>query len=246
MSALSYYLERAGIMTTGISLVRENSASMQPPRALWVPFPLGRPLGVPNDPAFQHRVIAAALDLLDHPSGPVLEDYPEDAPSIEIEAATACPVSFAKPKATDTWRGRLDHEVTQLIPWHDLGSERRGGRTLTGLSADSVSENLSKLGEMLDTDQVPNSDLRWLKYAIEDAKAYYFEAFTAQPGPYAHDELDKMLWQETQLGSALRTCYQILYSNPQTRAFAGIVAPRHAIEAPSFEPPDPTPPGGST
>ena len=36
-------------MTTGISLVRENTASMQPPRALWVPFPLGRPLGVPDD-----------------------------------------------------------------------------------------------------------------------------------------------------------------------------------------------------
>ena len=45
MSALSYYLEREGIMTTGISLVRENTASMRPPRALWVSFPLGRPLG---------------------------------------------------------------------------------------------------------------------------------------------------------------------------------------------------------
>ncbi|NKB98876.1 MAG: hypothetical protein GKR90_10345 [Pseudomonadales bacterium] len=246
MSAISYYLEREGIMTTGISLVRENSVSMQPPRALWVPFPLGRPLGVPNDPAFQHRVISAALDLLAQATGPVLVGYPEDAPVVGADAATACPVTFAKPNAGDTWRGRLDQELTQLTPWHDLSRKRRGGRTLTGLSEYSVAENFNKLGEMLDTGQVPNSEFRWLKYAIEDAKAFYFEAFTAQPGAYAHDELDKMLWQDTQLGSALRTCYQILYSNPQTRAFAGIVAPRHAIEAPSLEPPDTTPPGGST
>jgi len=61
-------------MTTGISLVRENAATMQPPRSLWVTFPLGRPLGAPNDAAFQHRVIAAALDLLTRVSGiPMLE-----------------------------------------------------------------------------------------------------------------------------------------------------------------------------
>ena len=51
-------------MTTGISLVRENAESMRPPRSLWVSFSLGRPLGVPNDSQFQHRVIAAALNLL--------------------------------------------------------------------------------------------------------------------------------------------------------------------------------------
>ena len=91
MSALSYFLEREGLLTTGISLVRENTASMQPPRALWVPFPLGRPLGKPGDAAFQHAVIRSALGLLEHRSGPVLEDYPVDAPA-EV-AAMACPVS---------------------------------------------------------------------------------------------------------------------------------------------------------
>ncbi|MGE3465240.1 MAG: selenoprotein B, partial [Pseudomonadales bacterium] len=83
-------------MTTGIALVRENAASMQPPRTLWVSFPLGRPLGKPADPAFQHRVIAAALELLARESGPVLEDFPEDAPAPGTENAPACPVSFTK------------------------------------------------------------------------------------------------------------------------------------------------------
>ena len=80
---------------------------MQPPRSLWVPFPLGRPLGVPHDTAFQHRVIAAALALLDRPSGPVLEDFPEDAPPVAEDAAPACPVSFQRPADPTSWVDRL-------------------------------------------------------------------------------------------------------------------------------------------
>ena len=71
MNALGRFLEDEGLATTGISLVREHSEWMAPPRILWVPFRLGRPLGRPGDAAFQHRVIDAALALLDAPSGPV-------------------------------------------------------------------------------------------------------------------------------------------------------------------------------
>jgi hypothetical protein len=49
---MSHTLEAAGMATTQISLVREHTAAIRAPRALWVPFILGRPLGVPNDPAF--------------------------------------------------------------------------------------------------------------------------------------------------------------------------------------------------
>jgi D-proline reductase (dithiol) PrdB len=229
VSAIGYYLEREGIMTTSISLVRENTASMQPPRALWVPFPLGRPLGVPNNPAFQQRVITAALDLLDRPEGPVLENYSEEAPPIEVESALACPVSFAKPSETESWSGRLASEVTTLKPWHALSLRRRAGRTLTGLSEHSIEDNLKKLGEMLDSGDIPSQEFRWLKFAIEDAKAFYIEALTAQPGDYVQTELQRILWQDTQLGYALRTCHQLLVSDPSTRPFAGIIAPREAI-----------------
>ena len=61
MCGIAYYLESEGIMTTGIALVRENAEALQPPRMLWVSFPLGRPLGKPGDPAFQKRVILGAL-----------------------------------------------------------------------------------------------------------------------------------------------------------------------------------------
>ena len=72
---LSRALERAGLVTVGITLVREHTEKVKPPRALWVPFPYGRPLGAPNDPELQLGVIRAALDLYSAPGGPVLADF---------------------------------------------------------------------------------------------------------------------------------------------------------------------------
>lgn len=113
-------------MTTGISLVRENAVSMQPPRSVWVTFPLGRPLGKPNDPAFQHRVISAALELLNCDSGPVLVDYAEDAPSIAVDSVPACPVSFHRTTLRDALL--LYHELffahKQLRPFSRIVAPR--------------------------------------------------------------------------------------------------------------------------
>ena len=68
-------LERQGIATVAIQLLREIAKRVRPPRALWVRFPHGYPLDRPHDPERQHRVIAAALRLLEEPaSGPVLVD----------------------------------------------------------------------------------------------------------------------------------------------------------------------------
>ena len=68
-------LERAGITTVSISLLREVTSVNKPPRALLVPFPMGFPLGLPNDAALQHRVIAAALDLLKRADVPILHAF---------------------------------------------------------------------------------------------------------------------------------------------------------------------------
>ena len=64
MSALGHYLEEEGIATVAVVLIRPQAESTKPPRALWVPFELGRPFGPPNDPAFQRRVVLAALGML--------------------------------------------------------------------------------------------------------------------------------------------------------------------------------------
>ncbi len=67
-------LEGAGIATTGITLLPEITARIRPPRALAVPFPLGYPLGEPNDPAGQRRILRAALELTAREDVPVLAE----------------------------------------------------------------------------------------------------------------------------------------------------------------------------
>jgi D-proline reductase (dithiol) PrdB len=62
-------IEKAGIPTVGISLLREVSEKVAPPRTLVVPFPFGYPLGKPNRPELQHQVITEAIEMLNGHSG---------------------------------------------------------------------------------------------------------------------------------------------------------------------------------
>jgi hypothetical protein len=77
-------IEYAGISTVSISLLREITEKIRPPRALFVPFPLGYPLGRPHDPELQTRVIRAAFALLERNDVPILEDFVEK-PFLEKE-----------------------------------------------------------------------------------------------------------------------------------------------------------------
>jgi len=61
-------LERQGIATVAIQLLREVAERVRPPRALCVPFSHGYPLGLPGDAPGQRRVIETALRLLEDPS----------------------------------------------------------------------------------------------------------------------------------------------------------------------------------
>lgn len=69
-------LEKAGIPAVALSLLREVSEKVKPPRTLFVPFPFGYPLGWPNEPAVQKKIILAALELFKPDVDlPVLRDY---------------------------------------------------------------------------------------------------------------------------------------------------------------------------
>ena len=119
--------------TTSISLVREHSEYMKPPRALWVPFYLGRPFGVPDDPDFQRDVLRAALDLLPTLTEHGIVDYPVEAPEDSFSHTWACPVSFVASDA-DSLGARLRGEAQRLAPWW-RETHRARGRTLVGASA---------------------------------------------------------------------------------------------------------------
>jgi len=69
-------IEKTGIPTVCLSLLRQVSEKVKPPRTLFVPFPMGYPLGRPHDPAIQLAVIRAALKLLEEFGPlPILRDF---------------------------------------------------------------------------------------------------------------------------------------------------------------------------
>lgn len=58
-------LERQGVSTVAIQLLREVAERVRPPRALFVPFRHGYPLDAPAEPARQRAVLEAALRILE-------------------------------------------------------------------------------------------------------------------------------------------------------------------------------------
>ena len=70
-------LERQGVSTVALQLLRHVAEKVRPPRALFVPFKHGYPLDTPGDPRRQQAVLEAAMRLLEDPAltPPVLRDY---------------------------------------------------------------------------------------------------------------------------------------------------------------------------
>lgn len=228
MSAIAHFLESEGLQTTGISLVRENTEALRPPRFLWVSFPLGRPLGEPGDTAFQRRVILHALNLLDSASGPVLEDFQEDLPSPSADQIAACPVNFPRAvEPTGHWLARLGAELALLKPWYELAKRRRS-RSTFGVAKAPVETLVARLAHCLDGPGPTLSELKPLKYALEDLKTYYQEAITAQPGRVDAAQVEAVIWRQTELGEAMLNLHRRLLNHPERRfqGFARAVAPR--------------------
>lgn len=193
MGGLAHYLEQEGLSTTQISLIRKHSEIIRPPRVLWVPFELGRPLGIPQNAEFQHRVLSACLTLLEKKEGPVLEDYSEDIPlsDIQTEQILACPVSITLPNndtMTETERliESFKQEINQLRPWYDISVQKRG-RTTVGISGISIDVIPDFLGGFL-SDTTPQnfhpqlSLSEVLSLVMHDVKTFYTESQLAQPG----------------------------------------------------------------
>ena len=225
---LSYYLESEGIQTTGIALFREIAESMKPPRILWVSFPLGRPLGKPGDADFQSAVIETALSLLDEPEGPVLADYPVDLPDADLPPP-ACPVSFQRRSDDKSWHGRLKREVAALGPWYELSLKRRV-RTTVGISESSLEEIVVGLTAWPDDASVDFPDPTWLKLALEDLKAFYSEAITAQPGDYGAGYSDSVIFEDTVLGELIVHYVAHFEAQDPNHPFVRVIASREQLK----------------
>lgn len=215
MGGLAHFLEEEGLATTQISLIRPQTENTKPPRALWVPFELGRPMGAPNDPAFQTRVLRAALALLESGDGPVLlQDFPDDAPAdaaAEDGEGWFCPINLPPPPADldagGGYKAAMEAEIGGLSTWYDIALRERG-RTTMGPSGMAIAEIVDLVCAILDGGEPdnPRDDLslgQCLKFAVDDLKAYYREAASAQPGNNTGRQMNDWFYGQTAAGKAL-------------------------------------------
>ncbi len=208
--------------------MRENTADISPPRALWVPFILGRPFGVPNDAKFQRRVLLAVLRRLEAPAGPVLADFPEDAPQPaagEIQGV-ACPVSFDHAVDERDLGALLAREIEELAPWYDLAVQRRG-RTTTGVSGVTHAEAVGIIASYLNGAPAPGFDGmsagETLKVVCDDIRAYYYEAAAARPGAPDASAIQHWFWHDTAAGRAFLALQKVCVgsSDQSLQVFGG-------------------------
>jgi hypothetical protein len=148
-------IEAQDVSTICLSLYRPFTEAAKPPRALWVPFPFGRPFGAPNNKAIQRKVIHAALKLLRRERGPVLEELALSAEEdhfdarhqtagtscgptgCNFEAALSSPDDEQSAPPIPPYDGDLNgvyEELRSLARHHATYLEQYGGRTQVGHS----------------------------------------------------------------------------------------------------------------
>jgi hypothetical protein len=130
-------LEERGIASVALGSVRAQMEKTRPPRGLWTSAQLGRPVGEPEDKAFQRRVVLAALRLLERTDGPViLEDFADDPSGLKDTPdwkAPALPRVIVIPATSDTSAASFAAELAMMMPlWRQ--AQARFGRTTVGLS----------------------------------------------------------------------------------------------------------------
>jgi len=206
VSGLAHYFERAGIATVVIALIPQHAEKIRPPRTLSVPFILGRPLGAPNDPAFQHRVLDTALGLLNQTDGPVFAEFEEDAPAVDEVPPWVCPVSFAQTSDESDLVETVISEIQLLTPWYEKGISERGSSSfgVADMQLEEVVKFLADFtkGEAPAAEEIPIEDM--LKHAVEDLKAFYNESAVSQPGNPSAKDIEDWYWGETEAGKMIR------------------------------------------
>jgi hypothetical protein len=131
VSTLAHVFEAEGIATIALGSIKNQIESTAPPRGLWCDFPLGRPLGVPLDAEFQHRVLSAAFDLLSS-SEPVFAEYDVSIVDDGTEVM-ACPLP---PRHDPNAHPAID-EANGLRPAYERAIAEYGNRVGAGRTVEA-------------------------------------------------------------------------------------------------------------
>ena len=201
MCTLAHVFEAAGLATVVLSSIRPVAEKMAPPRALHGEFPLGRPLGRPQDPAFQHRVLAQAFALLERPTGPILEDFPET-----IESANEAPLACALPPRFDASLPPAVDEAKGLRAAYDR-AVAASGRTSVGraIDADGIPDAVGAFVRIAEGTPWNEAGLPSLPMAVaHDVRAYYEElAVELADGPPGAWAAERWFYDATEAGQAI-------------------------------------------
>ena len=134
MSTLAHVFEADGLATVTLGSIGAHIQGTAPPRGLWCDFPLGRPLGKPNDAEFQHRVLAHAFSLLSSPE-PIVEKFSETIDDDGTET-----MSCTLPPRHDPNLHVAVDEANGLRPAYDRAVAKLGNRVGAGrtVAADDI------------------------------------------------------------------------------------------------------------
>ncbi len=203
MSALAHVFEQAGIATVGISSIRAQAEASRAPRLLHCEFPLGRPLGKPGDVEFQHRVLAAAFDLLPRRDVPVLVDFP-DVIADESDRPLVCTI----PLHHDHKAHPAVNEVRGLRAAYDRQLATTGRTMVSRLgSADRIAELVGVFVRIADGTPYDDAGLAapQLGQAAMDIRAYFEEAAQALADHVpAARQAESWFYRSTETGALLK------------------------------------------
>lgn len=175
---LANIFEAHGLATVSLMAVRGQAERVKAPRALYCEFPLGRPLGRPLDPTYQHQVLAAAFALLETPREhiPILADYPDEI----IEEGTEALVCTLPPRFDPQAHPAVD-EANGLCAAYQRTLARTGctafGKALTVDTIPAAVQGFLALADGASVEQaaLPSDPTS----CAADLRAYYEEAALA-------------------------------------------------------------------
>ena len=208
-SALARVLEAQGLSTVVLALVREFVEKVRPPRAVYVPFPFGAPVGMPGDREQQLAVLRTALKTFEATSGPTLVDYEAALPPGHSAAPTvASAIERSQQPAVDAAT-----ETSMMRRYYEQWLADHGDKTAVGLSGIPAVRFRGIIRSFEAFVKDPDADIRerpesvsrpeFIRYCSDDLKAMFLEGRMIMKPGETPEQANRWLWGETALGRLL-------------------------------------------
>ena len=205
------------------------SETVRSPRALYCRFPLGRPLGKPNDPVYQQTVLDAVFGLLEREQGPVLEEFPE-----VVDSEGDDPLVCQLPPADNSALPKEVDEALGLRPAYNRQLAATG-RTVVGklVDPDGVADAVALFLRLAD-DKASWEEVEKMgdpTMLAQDISGYYEEAALAlsDPAPGAQ-QAAAWFFRKTASGALLRRVAVKLRDGGADRSKWGLLIPRAYLD----------------